>query len=322
MPFPWPGGADPLLLLPLALALAALVGDLPVLNQVLDLPRRLVLRAAAWFDRRLNRFNRGATVRMVRGAIVTLLFATLAVAAGFVLTLALPPSGQGKLVELLIVVGALAVRRPWNQLRATLRALEAGGLAAGREAVAGLTERQATTLDEHGVVRAAIEGAARALDRHVVAPAFWYALAGPPGILLWIVAEALDRAIGDRGPRHDRFGLAAARLLAVLGWVPSRLTGVLIVLATPFVPRTQAVEAIRTLATAGPPAEAAMAGALGLSLGGPRREGAVIIRAPWIGEGRARAVPADIKPALVIHPVVCLMLAGLAAAGAIGLRYL
>ncbi|WP_247881147.1 cobalamin biosynthesis protein [Skermanella sp. TT6] len=320
MPFPtfgpMPGGAESLLLLPIALALAALAGDWPAVDGVLGLPRRLALNSAGWLDRRLNRLNRSPRTRLVRGLLVTVLFAVLALAAGLALTVALRPLPYGYAVELALVAGALQVRRPWNRLRTTMRALEWKGLPAGRDAVRDLTDRHALGLDEHGVVRAAVEGAARALDGRVVAPAFWYALAGLPGILLWTAVDALDRAIGDRGPRHDRFGLATARLRAALGWVPTRLTGLLLVLACPFVPRTRTGEAARTLALAAPAPVAAIAGALDLSLGGPRREGEVMVRAPWIGEGRARAVPADIRPALALYAVACLLLAGLAAAAA------
>jgi adenosylcobinamide-phosphate synthase len=327
-----PGSADLLLLLLAALTFDAMFGDLTALDRVLGLPRRIVIAAACWCDRRLNRLNRSAGARVVRGFIVTAVFAVGAVVAGFALTWTLRwiPDGHlpygrlpyGRLIEVLIIAGALSVRRPWNLLWATGRALEWKGVTAGREAVRPLTGRHVYSLDEHGVVRVAIEGAAQALERQVVALALWYALLGLPGLLLWTTSDGLARAIGDGGPRHDRFGLSAATLHALMSYVPARLTALLVVLACPFVPNARTFEAVRTLFNATPPPAAAFAGALDLSLGGPRREGEVLIRDPWIGEGRAHAVPADIRRALLVYAAACLLLAGLVATSAILPRYI
>ena len=331
LPLPVPGAPDLLLLLLAAVTFDALFGDLAVVERVLGLPRRTVLAAAGWCDRRLNRLNRSPAARAVRGFIVTAVFAFGAVAAGLALTLVLRwvPDGHltygrlpyGRLIELLIVAGALGLRRPWNLLRAVGGALEWQGVTAGREAVRSLTGRHIYSLDEHGVVRAAIEGAAQALERRVVAPALWYALLGLPGLLLWMASDGLAHAIGG-GPRHDRFGRPAAVLHGLLGYVPARLTALLVVLACPFVPKARAGEAVRTLLSAGPPAVAAFAGALDLSLGGPRREGEVLVCDAWIGEGRARAVPADIRRAQAVYAVACLLLAGLVVTVAVLPRYL
>jgi adenosylcobinamide-phosphate synthase len=332
LPLPVPGSPDLLLLLLAALTFDALLGDLAALDRLLGFPRRIVIAAALWCDRRLNRLNRSAVVRVVRGFIVTVVFAAGAVAAGLALGWGLRwfPDGHlpygrlpyGRLIELLIVAGALSVRRPWNLLRATGRALEWKGITAGREAVRPLTGRHVYSLDEHGVVRVAIEGAAQALERQVVTPALWYTLLGLPGLLLWTASDGLARAIGDGGPRHDRFGLSAAWLHALMSYVPARLTALLVVLACPFVPKARMFEAVRTLFTAAPPGAATFAGALDLSLGGPRREGEVLIRNPWIGEGRARAIPADIRRALLVYAVACLLLAGVVATAAILQQYI
>jgi adenosylcobinamide-phosphate synthase len=319
LPFPilLPGSPDLLLLLLAALTFDALLGDWAVLDRLLGLPRRVVIAVGSWCDRRLNRLNRSPGTRFARGFIITILFALAAVAAGLVLAWMLRslPHGRypyGGFIEVLIVAGALSVRRPWNLLRATGRALEWKGITAGH----------VYSLDEHGVVRVAIEGAAEALERQVVAPALWYAVLGLPGLLLWIVSDGLARAIGDGGPRHDRFGAAAAWLHRLLSYVPARLTALLVALACPFVPKARTWEAVRSLFSAALPPASAFAGALDLSLGGPRREGEVMIRDPWIGEGRARADPADIKRALLVHAVACLLLAGFVAAAAVLPRYI
>jgi adenosylcobinamide-phosphate synthase len=323
------GSPYPLLLLLMALVLDPLAGAILGDRSPLESPRWLALRAAGWFDRRLNRLNRSGQVRAARGLAVTILFVVAALATGLAATLVtrLVPYGWG--IELALIVGALGMGAPWSRMRETANALELGGLEAGREAVRGLTGRQVCSLDEYGVVRVAIEGAADALGRRVVAPSLWYLLLGLPGLAVWIAGDALAWVIGGGGARHDRFGQAAARLHAVLCFVPARLGAVLIVLACPFVPATRAVGAVRTLITdsgrhsaphAGWP-EAAFAGALDVSLRGPRREGEVMIRDAWIGEGRARAVPADLRRALTVYAVACLLLAGGLAAGVVGMAY-
>jgi adenosylcobinamide-phosphate synthase len=142
LPLPMPGSPDLMLLLLAALTFDALLGDLTALDRLLGSPRRFVIAAARWCDRRLNRLNRSAAARVIRGFIVTVVFAMSAVAAGLALTWALRwiPDGHlpygrlpyGRLIEVLIVAGALSVRRPWNLLRATGRALEWKGVTAGR----------------------------------------------------------------------------------------------------------------------------------------------------------------------------------------------
>jgi len=107
-----------------------------------------------------------------------------------------------------------------------------------------------------------------------------------------------------------------------LSYVPARLTAVLVVLACPFVPEARTWEAARALFSAAQPPPAAFAGALDLSRGGPRREGEVMIRDPWIGEGRARADPADIRRALLVYAVACLLLAGFVTTAAVLPRYI
>ncbi len=164
-----------------------------------------------------------------------------------------------------------------------------------------------------------MEAAAKHLSQGVVAPAFWYILLGLPGVMLWTAVNALDEAIGLRAPRYEHFGMTAARLDDALNFLPARLTGGLIALSAAFLGSAAPLAAFRTMIrdaryhrslNAGWP-EAAMAGALGLALGGPYQDGAMTVREVWIGQGRARVTAADIGRALALHAVTCLVLAGL-----------
>ncbi|HYE52504.1 MAG TPA: CobD/CbiB family cobalamin biosynthesis protein [Azospirillaceae bacterium] len=321
---PLTGGPDALLVVLLAVAVDAALGDRGWFDRLVPSPGRGAARAAAWFDRRLNRIDRSDAVRAARGTLVTLAMAGAAVALGLAAALAGRGLPLGWLLELALVVRCIGVRWPYARMQAVLDAASAG-VEAGREAVAPMTRRQVWSLDLHGVVRAAVEAAAKALDQRVVAPLFWYALAGLPGILLWTTVDALDGVIGHAGPRHARFGRAAALADDAMNWLPARLTALLIAAASLFVPRAHAGRALATAAReAGRhPARntgwplAAMAGALDLSLAGPRREGEMVVREPWLGAGRARALPKDLRPAMALFAVACVLAVGLVAAAAL-----
>jgi adenosylcobinamide-phosphate synthase len=225
---------------------------------------------------------------------------------------------RGWTLELLVLVATLRGREAWSRLRAVRRALEAGGLAAGQEAIAPLTRRHAFSLDAHGIARAAVEQAARAFVRKIAGPVFGYALLGMPGLLVWAASAGIDATLGSPGVRHGVFGRVAARLDDALYAIPARLAGLLLVLATPFVGTASPADAFRVLAAdarkhpsfnMGWPV-AATAGGLGLALGGPHRDGGVTITEPWIGAGRARTTPADIGRALALTAVADLLLIG------------
>ncbi|SMH56504.1 cobalamin biosynthesis protein CobD/CbiB [Azospirillum agricola] len=311
------GGPGPLLILLLALAIEAVFGDW--LDRILPDPARLAVRFCNAADARLNRAGRGDTDRMVRGALVVLALVLMAVGAGLAVEW-IGSFGRGWLLELLVLLCGLRGRAAWTRVRAVRRALETGGVNTGQEAVQGLTRRHAYGLDEHGVARAAVEAAARAFDRKLVAPVFAYALLGVPGLLVWTAMDGADAALGSPGVRHRRFGSTAATLDDALNALPARLAALLLALAAPFV-SAKGGGAFRALArdarkhpslNMGWPI-AAMAGALGLSLGGPHRDGGVVITEAWIGDGRARVTPVDIGRALALYAVAALILVGLVA---------
>nr|WP_282189224.1 cobalamin biosynthesis protein [Azospirillum sp. SYSU D00513] len=310
-------GSLPLLLT--ALAVDAAVGDR--LGRFLPDPAALAGRAAAWGDRRLNRIERGPSARTLRGALLVLAILLAAAALGALVGW-IGDHGRGWALELLLLLSVLRGREAWNRIRAVRRALEAGGLSAGQEAVGPLTRRHAFSLDAHGVARAAVEQAGRAFVRRIAGPVFGYLLLGMPGLLVWAASAGVDAAIGSPGVRHGGFGRAAARLDDALYAVPARLAGLLLALAGAFVgpggPLGAVAGALRTVArdarkhasfNMGWPA-AALAGGLGLALGGPHRDGGVTITEPWIGGGRARATPADIGRALAMAALAELLLVG------------
>jgi adenosylcobinamide-phosphate synthase len=137
----------------------------------------------------------------------------------------------GELLVAIVVGVMLAQRSLHDHVLAVAEGLERGGLAGGRDAVRMIVGRDPNTLDEAGVARAAIESTAENLSDGVIAPAFWFLVAGLPGLLAYKALNTADSMIGHRTPRHEAFGWAAARLDDVANWPAARLCAGLTVAA-------------------------------------------------------------------------------------------
>ena len=179
-----------------------------------------------------------------------------------------------------------------------------------------------TALDEAGVARAAIESLAENFSDGVVAPILWTALGGLVGGALYKAINTADSMIGHKDDRYRAFGWAAARLDDLVNLPASRLAALWLVLAAALTPGASARDAARAVwrdaslhrsPNAGWP-EAAMAGALGLKLAGPRVYGDTLVDDAFMGEGRREAGAADIRRALRLYRASCVIQA-LALAG-------
>jgi adenosylcobinamide-phosphate synthase len=218
----------------------------------------------------------------------------------------------GWIVEALLASTLIAQNSLYRHVARVAAALDKDGLAGGRAAVAEIVGRDPNSLDEAGVARAAIESLAENFSDGVTAPLFWGAIAGLPGVLAYKAINTADSMIGHRTPRHEDFGWAAARLDDFVNILPARLAGLVIAAASALL-RGQPVQALRAMwrdapkhrsFNAGWP-EAAMAGALGLALNGPRVYDGELVNDPWMGDGRADATSFDIRNALGLYVVAC-----------------
>jgi adenosylcobinamide-phosphate synthase len=207
----------------------------------------------------------------------------------------------------------IAQRSLYEHVAAVADALDAGGIEAGRKAVAKIVGRDPKSLDEAGVARSAIESLAENFADGVVAPSFWGVLFGLPGMVAYKAINTADSMIGHRTPRHEAFGYAAAKVDDVVNVPASRLAAFFLALAALFhddANFNRAVETVRRDAdnhrspNAGWP-EAAMAGALNLKLSGPRSYHGALTDDDWIGEGRSEATAADIRRALALYKTAC-----------------
>jgi adenosylcobinamide-phosphate synthase len=266
-------------------------------------------RLIAWLDRTLNRETATTQARRAAGvAAILILLAIVGVIAGLLQStlLRLP---FGILAAGLVASTLVAQRSLHRHVADVAAALEAGGVAAGRQAVAHIVGRDTEKLDAAGVARAAIESLAENFSDAIVAPAFWMAIGGLPGAALYKAINTADSMIGHRSPRYEAFGWAAARLDDLVNLPASRLSALLLVAAAALSRNGSADAAWRAVCrdaakhrspNAGYP-EAATAGALGLSLAGPRAYGGTLVEDAFMGDGRREADAADIRRALALY---------------------
>jgi adenosylcobinamide-phosphate synthase len=295
-----------------ALALLAMVIELcagypQALLRAIGHPVTWIGHLIAALDRWLNRDTADAKWRYGLGVIAILLLLGIVGTIAFVVERELLRLPFGLIAVAVIASSLIAQRSLHRHVADVADALEHGGIAAGRAAVAKIVGRDTDALDAAGVARAAIESLAENFSDAVVAPVFWMAIAGLPGAALYKAINTADSMIGHRTPRHEAFGWAAARLDDLVNLPASRLSAFLVVAAAAL--NKTAAAAWRAVVrdaprhrspNAGYP-EAAMAGALGLSLAGPRIYGGVQIDDATMGDGRRDATAADIRRALTLY---------------------
>ncbi|MBR8745022.1 cobalamin biosynthesis protein [Nocardiopsis sp. MG754419] len=266
-----------------------------VLDRLVPDPQRghpvaLFGTVAGWWERRLYRDSVAAGVLFVGAAVVPV------VVAGTRL--------RGPVATAVTTWAVLGGSMLGREAERVADALERGYLDEARTLVRGLCGRDPSSLDEDGIARAVVESVAENTSDAVVGPLVWGALCGPAGLAGFRAVNTLDAMVGHRGDRYERFGKAAARADDVAGWAPSRLTGLLAVVAAPVVggsPRKAWRVWWRDRNAHPSPnsgqCEAAFAGALDRTLGGTNVYGDRVERRPEMGDGPP-VRPADIRRAV------------------------
>lgn len=313
---------DTLAILALALAVEAAAGYPDALYRVAGHPVTWIGRVISVLDARLNRGEAPARRRAGIVALLLLLVLVAAVALTLTALAGLAGPAAGTVLAAVLCAGLPAQRSLHTHVARVAAALRTEGLAGGRREVSMIVGRDPATLDQAAVCRAAIESLAENFSDGIVAPAFWIGLFGLTGGALYKGINTADSMIGHRTPRHEAFGWASARLDDLVNLPASRLSAGLIVAAAALhrdASSAGAWNAVRRDAgrhrspNAGWP-EAAMAGALGLRLAGPRVYAGVRVEDAWMGEGRAAATPEDIARALSLYRSACGLLLALATA--------
>jgi adenosylcobinamide-phosphate synthase len=286
----------------LALAVDAVVGW----------PERFYRRIGhpvTWMGRLVSaietRWNRGAPVpRRIGGACCVLAVTAAAAVPAWAVQAQLPEGAPGLVLGAILAWPFIAVRSLHDHVSAVARPLTSGDLAEARRAVSMIVGRDPARLDDRGIARAALESLSENASDGVVAPLFWGAVAGLPGIVAYKAINTMDSMIGHRNERYEDFGKVAARFDDIVNIVPARLTGLMIVLVSGR-PRTSLRVMMRDAhrhrsPNAGWP-EAAMAGALGIRLSGPRVYGDRVAEEPWLNAGAADPAPGDLARGLALY---------------------
>ena len=289
---------------------AALLLPMLIAEAALGYPRgwwHPVMAVGSLIDTVERRWNRGDAVRQRLGGVALLgvLIGASAILGGAIERIA--GHGWGLAVVVLVGTTGLAQRSLDDHVRAVLQPLATGDLPGARNAVAMIVGRDTDALEEAGVATAAIESLAESFCDGVVAPAFWFLLLGLPGLFAAKAINTADSMIGHRTPRHLWFGWAAARADDGVNWLPARLSGVLLCLAGRGGWRTMLRDARYHASPNGGWPEAAMAGALGRTLGGPVSYDREPAMRAILGQG-PRPGAHDLARALWIYRVACVLL--------------
>lgn len=267
----------------LALVLDAAMGWPPALYRRIGHPVTWIGALIGLLERRLN----GASGRAGRGvgAFVALAVIGVTAAIGGLIQWVLPDNWWGVLATGILAWPLVAARSLHSHVAAVATPLGQGDLPAARHAVSMIVGRDPQALDPPAIARAGLESLAENASDGVIAPLFWGALAGLPGIAAYKAINTLDSMIGHRSDRYLRFGWASARIDDLVNLIPARLTAVLLMVASGRARRIWPVvwrDAGRHRSpNAGWP-EAAMAGALNCRLSGPRAYSDSVTDEPWL----------------------------------------
>jgi len=288
-----PGYAD-VIAMPAMVILFAFFLDL-----VLGDPRWLPhpVRGIGWLIQRtekvLRRFTRSPGSEKKAGVLLVMLIVLLVYGASLLL-LSVASSYSSVLsfiIAVLLAYTTLAARDLAESARNVFVKLENGDIVGARYALSMIVGRDTAELDEQAITRAVVETVAENTSDGVIAPLFYLALGGPALAMAYKAVNTLDSMIGYKNAAYKNFGWAAARLDDLANFVPARITAFLLSVAA-FLPGASGRNAFRislrdgrkhASPNSGYP-EAAVAGALGLRLGGPNAYGGLVLAKPFIGD--------------------------------------
>ena len=271
-----------------------------------------------WFGKMISwgehRLNHGAH-RMVKGAVMALALILMVFFVVWGLKWLVPNMVLWLILDTIIIFYCLAGTTLIREVREVFLALDRS-LDEGRQQVARIVGRDTSQLSAQEVRTAALETLAENLSDGVIAPLFWFALLGTPGMLAYKMVNTLDSMIGYRTERYKDFGCWAARIDDVANYIPARLTALLMVIASGKLTLLKFVwkNGRRHASPNSGYPEAALAGILNCRFGGPHYYFGELFDKPYIGENDRPLTTADMHTAVRINRLSeLLMLMGIIA---------
>ena len=298
-------------------------------------PVRIMGKGITWFERRLRRQSDTAAGQKRAGVLLVIMIVAPSLLLTFLLqkTIAHFSGGVAGIVGAVVLVylaaATIAMRGLIDAARVVIRSVGEGDLGAARFHLSMIVGRDTAELSGKKVVTAAMETLAENLSDGVVAPVFYFALGGLPLAMAYKAINTLDSMVGYKNDRYINFGWAAARLDDVANYVPARLTGLLIVVSSflahlvrgsgsPVSAASRSYRIMRrdgrnhTSPNSGIP-EAAMAGAVGVEMGGASTYGGMVVKKPFIGDAMTDDFMAASADVIRIVFIVSVLAVGIAA---------
>ena len=299
-----------------ALILDRVMGDPAWLIQRMGHPVIWIGNLIGWLDQHLNKQPKTRLQGRIIGALTLFLIIIIVASTAVIFTIILATIPAGALITGVLASILLCQRSLARHVADVSSGLQ-HQLASGRAALSHLVGRDVSQLDESEIAKGAVESLAENTADGIIAPLFWFLIAGLPGIAIYKAINTADSMIGHHSPRHEHFGWAAARLDDLVNLPAARLTALLFVSAGYFCDarpkaawRAVCRDANNHLSpNAGWP-EAAMAGALGLRLGGPRSYAGQNVDLAFMGNGRSTLNRQDIDRALLLYQRALTLLTG------------
>ena len=293
------------------------------LFRILGHPVQWMGAVIGWLDETFNTAPGEPVAGKLRGGCAVLLLLAFTVLPAWMLSDVLGRMAGGWILDALVATAFIAQKSMRDHVRDVAHALSSS-VAEGRNAVARIVGRETRKLDESGVAKAALESLAENTSDGIVAPVFWYAVLGLPGLVAYKAINTADSMIGHKTQKHLHFGYVAAKLDDLINLPASRLTAFLFAAAAAVGDIQAGENALRAVwrdagkhrsPNAGWP-EAAMAGALGLQFGGPRHYEGELVDLPCMGDGREQLSRGDIHAGLKLYDrslwIMLALLVGLA----------